>query len=132
MKDIANEYFNVVMKQPVPEPREYINNMISLWEKVKDNYLEVFNTHLIVNDIIIYSLKIGDLNLAEKRAKNSLGYEGNTYLLGEGYFALGEVMYAKGDMEKAKEYFTKVYENSKSRLFKGKNPEYLKLIGKKI
>ena len=131
MKDIADEYFNVVMKQPVPEPREYISNMLSLWEKVKDNYLEILNTHLIVNDIIIYSMKLGNLDLAEKWARISLEYEGNTYLLGEGNFAVGEVMYAKGDMEKAKEYFTKVYKNSKTRLFKGKNPEYLKLIGKK-
>lgn len=128
MNDIAEKYFNLVMREPVPEPREYINNMLNLWKEVSNDYLNILNTHLIVNDIIFYALKIKDYELAEEWGKIALQYEGTTYLLGEGNFIMGKISYLRGDMEKAKEYFEKVYKNSKWRLFKGENPEYRKIV----
>ena len=63
MNDIAEKYFEIAMKEPVPEPNEYINNMLKLWNQVSNDYLNILNTHLIVNDIIFNALKIISLTI---------------------------------------------------------------------
>lgn len=126
--DVADDFFNMEIGNC--NNNDAINILISFFEKLPEPKTEIKNSYLFVREICELALEEKDLNLAEKWGLIGLQYEGIHGLLGEQNFFLGEVMFAKGDMEKAKEYFTKVYENSKSRLFKGKNPEYLKLIGK--
>ena len=54
--------------------------------------------------------------------------KGKPWLIGNPEFFMGKVHFAKGEMEKAKEYFVKVRKNSGWSLFKDENPEYRKLV----
>ena len=46
MNDIAEKYFNLVMREPVSEPREYINNMLNLWKEVSNDYFSLQRKNL--------------------------------------------------------------------------------------
>ncbi len=83
---------------------------------------------MFVDKIGRLTLQINDLDLAEKWGEIGMQYRGIHGLLGEQEFFLGQVYFAKGEMEKAKEYFVKVRKNSGWRLFRDENSEYRKLV----
>ena len=131
MEDIADKYFEVAMKTPRPAPKEYIAEMLKLWETIKENPVDVNNSYLIVHDIVKEALKANLLDVAEKWAEIGMQYEGIHNLCGEGAFQVGVVAFAKGDLEKAKQYFKMAKKNSGWRNFRNKNPAYRALIDKK-
>lgn len=126
--DVAEDFFN--MKIGHCSKNEAINMLINYYEDLPEPRIKIKNSYLFVRKICELALEEKDFDLAEKWGVIGLQYDGIHGLLGEQNFFLGKVYFAKGDFEKAKEYFTKVYKNSKLRLFKDKNPEYQKLINK--
>lgn len=60
-----------------------------------------------------------------------LAIQGNSWFVGEAGVFWGQVHFAKGEIEKAREYFVKVRKNSGWRLFRNENPEYRKLVEEK-
>ena len=111
--------------------KEKIDACISFYEKLPDPKTEVRNSYLFVAIIGELALEDGDYDLAEKWGVIGLQYKGIHGLLGEQEFFLGQVYFAKGEMEKAREYFFTVRKNSVWRLFKDENPEYRKLVEEK-
>ncbi len=127
--DVADDFFNMNLKGLNSE--EKINKLVNFYKQLPEPRTEIHGSYLFVYKIGFLALANGNYDLAEEWGLIGLKYKGIYGLLGEEEFFLGQVYFAKGDMDKAKEYFTKVYENSKTRLFREENPEYLKLIGKK-
>jgi len=96
LEDIADKYFEVAMKTPRPAPKEYIAEMLKLWETIKENPVEVNNSYLIVHDIVKEALKANLLDVAEKWAEIGMQYEGIHNLGGEGAFQVGVVAFQRG------------------------------------
>lgn len=99
-----------------------------LWEKIPEPKESEKNGFSIIDCGVIISLKANDLDLAWEWAQKGLIYSGNINLGGESEILIGEVAYAKSDMETAKKYFKIVKQLSGTRLFQGKDPNYLKII----
>lgn len=130
--DIANEYFELGKKIKDFPILEKIKCLEELYNSLPSPKTDVNNSYLIVKAIGFLSLKESLLDLAEKWGIIGMQYKDIHGFLGEQEFFMGKVYFAKGEMEKAKEYFEKVYKNSKWRLFKGENPEYKKLVQGKL
>ncbi len=124
--DVADDFFEMDLTGLTVE--EKIKKLSSFYESLPEPRTEARNSHLFVVKIGRLALEINDLDLAEKWGKIRMQYNGIHWLLGEPEFFLGQVYFAKGEMEKAKEYFVKVRKNSGWRLFRNKNPEYRKLV----
>ncbi|MDE6719863.1 MAG: hypothetical protein K2J68_08425 [Treponemataceae bacterium] len=129
MMDMANVFFEMDLTGLTVE--EKIKKLSSFYESLPEPRTEARNSHLFVVKIGNLALQINDLDLAEKWGKIRMQYKGIHWLLGEPEFFLGKVYFAKGEMEKAKEYFVKVHKNSGWRLFRDENPEYRKLVEEK-
>lgn len=128
--DVANDYFDMDLEGCSPE--EEIKRLSDYYEKLPEPKVEIHGSYLFVKHIGENALEINDFDLAEKWGLIGLKYKGIYGLLGEEEFFMGKVYFAKGEMEKAKEYFTKVKENSGWRLFNGENPDYKKLVQGKL
>ena len=126
MMDVADDYFEMDMEGLTIE--EKIKRLASFYENLPEPKTEINNSYLFVYSIGEFALEINDLDLAEKWGTVGMQYKGIHGLLGEQEFFMGKVYFAKGEMEKAKEYFVKVRKNSGWRLFKDENPEYRKLV----
>ncbi len=124
--DVAKDYFEMDLEGLTIE--EKIKRLASFYENLPEPRTEVKNSYLFVDSIGEFALEINDLDLAEKWGEIGMQYKGIHGLLGEQEFFLGRVYFAKGEMEKAKEYFVKVRKNSGWRLFRNKNPEYRRLV----
>ena len=124
--DVAYDYFDMDLEGCSYE--EEINKLSDFYEKLPEPKTEVNNSYLFVRPIGLQALEHNDYDLAEKWGLIGMQYKGIHGLLVEQDFFLGQVYFAKGELDKAKEYFEKVYKNSKWRLFKGENPEYRKLV----
>jgi len=110
---------------------EALVKLEQLWETIPEPKEDILNSYSIVSYGAIISLKFGDLDRAWEWAKRGLAYSGKFNLLGESEFLAGEVAYARSAYEEAAKYFLLVKKMSGKRLFKGKNPEYEKLMNKK-
>lgn len=130
MMNVDKDYFEMDLEGLTIE--EKIKRLASFYENLPEPRTEVKNSYLFVDSIGEFALEINDLDLAEKWGKIGMQYKGIHGLLGEQEFFLGRVYFAKGEMEKAKEYFVKVHKNSGWRLFRNKNSEYRKLVEEKI
>jgi hypothetical protein len=97
------------------------------WRKIPEPKHETKNSYLIVSYGVTFSQKINDLDKAWIWATRGLLYTGNFNLGGESELQVGDIAYLRGDIELAKTYFKMTYANSKSRLFKEKDPKYLEL-----
>ncbi len=124
--DVADDFFEMDLTGLTVE--EKIKKLSSFYESLPEPKTEVNNSYLFVDKIGRLALQINDLDLAEKWGKIGMQYKGIHGLLGEQEFFLGRVYFAKGEMEKAKEYFVKVRKNSGWRLFRNKKPEYRRLV----
>ncbi len=125
--DVAKDYFEIESEEGLTIEEE-IKKLSSFYENLPEPKTEINNAYLFVRMIGMLYLKIKDFDLAEKWGEIGMQYKGIHGLLGEQEFFLGQVYFAKGEMEKAKEYFIKVRKNSGWRLFRGENPEYRKLV----
>ena len=128
MLDIFTEFKPV---DDLCEAGKYLDAQVeleALWTKIPSPKIEFLNSYLIVSYGAIIGLKAKDLEKAWEWAQRGLSYSGNINLAGESEFLLAEVAYARADYEVAKQYFIIVKQNSGKRLFRGKNPEYLRLI----
>ncbi len=125
--DVAKDYFEIESEEGLTIEEE-IKKLSSFYESLPEPKTEARNSYLFVDKIGLLALQINDLDLAEKWGEIGMQYRGIHGLLGEQEFFLGRVYFAKGEMEKAKEYFVKVRKNSGWRLFRGENPEYRKLV----
>ena len=126
MMDVGDDYFEMDLEGLTIEGK--IKKLASFYESLPEPQTEVRNSHLFVAKIGYLALEINDLDLAEKWGKIGMRHKGKPWLIGEPEFFMGKVYFAKGEIDKAKEYFVKVRKNSGWRLFKGKNPEYRKLV----
>lgn len=99
-----------------------------LWKKIPSPKEETMNSYMLVAYGATIALKNADLGSAWVWAQRGLPYSGKFNLAGESEFLMGEVAFARSDLETAKSYFKKVEKNSGKRLFKGKNPQFLDLI----
>ncbi len=124
--DVADAFFEMELTGLTVE--EKIKKLSSFYESLPEPKTEARNSYLFVDKIGLLALQINDLDLAEKWGEIGMQYRGIHGLLGEQEFFLGQVYFAKGEMEKAKEYFVKVRKNSGWRLFRDENPEYRKLV----
>ncbi len=124
--DVADDFFEMDLTGLTVE--EKIKKLSSFYESLPEPKTEARNSYLFVDKIGLLALQINDLDLAEKWGEIGMQYRGIHGLLGEQEFFLGQVYFAKGEMEKAKEYFVKVRKNSGWRLFRDENPEYRKLV----
>lgn len=124
--DVADDFFEMDLTGLTVE--EKIKKLSSFYESLPEPRTEVNNSYLFVDKIGRLTLQINDLDLAEKWGKIGMQYKGIHPLLGEEEFFLGQVYFAKGEMEKARECFVNVRKNSGWRLFRNKNPEYRKLV----
>lgn len=129
--DVGLDYFSMASNVKDCTIKEKIDRYTSFYEKLPDPKTEVRNSYLFVAIIGELALEDGDYDLAEKWGVIGLQYKGIHGLLGEQEFFLGQVYFAKGEIEKAREYFVKVRKNSGWRLFKDENPEYRKLVEEK-
>lgn len=127
MMDVANDFFEIMDLEGLTI-EEKIQKLSFFYENLPEPRTEARNSHLFVEEIGFLALKINDLDLAEKWGKIGMQHKDKPWLIGEPEFFLGQVYFAKGEMEKAKEYFVKVRKNSGWRLFRNKNPEYRKLV----
>ncbi len=125
--DVAKDYFEIESEEGLTIEEE-IKKLSSFYENLPEPKTEINNAYLFVRMIGMLYLKIKDFDLAEKWGEIGMQYKGIHGLLGEQEFFLGRVYFAKGEMEKAKEYFVKVRKNSGWRLFRNKNPEYRRLV----
>lgn len=130
--DVGDDFFKLDMKIGDFSIEEQIKYFSDFYNSLPEPKTEVNNSYLFVSAIGEFALQINDLDLAEKWGKIGMQYKGIHGLLGEQEFFLGRVYFAKGEMEKAKEYFVKVHKNSGWRLFRNKNSEYRKLVEEKI
>lgn len=126
--DIMSEIIKLNTTASIDSPEKRILLLNQLWEQIPEPKTKVKNSYLIVAKIVSISVKNGDLDTAWVWAQRGLVYSGNFNLAGESEFLMGEVAFARSDIETAKIYFKKAEQNSGKRLFKGKNPEYLNLI----
>ncbi len=106
---------------------EALKGLERMWKSFPVPQETVLNSYLVVSYGAVIALKAGDLVAAKIWADRNIAYSGNVNLLGESEFLCGEVAFAMGDIETAAKYFKKARKNSGKRLFKGQNPQYLKL-----
>jgi hypothetical protein len=126
--DIADKYFELDDTMVNILPTERISKLIELWNTFPEPKIETKNSYLIVDDIVKTALNNNLLDIAWTWALIALKYDGIRNLAGEGAFRVGEVAFAKGDIETAKSYFKKTRKTGGLRMFKNKNPEYRKLL----
>ncbi len=130
--DIADKYFEIAMQEGMIPYEEYLQKLYKLWDTVGDDYIHVYNSYLIVDNIIEVALNLKMLDIAEKWADIAMSYDNTSISFGmDGEFRVAEVAFAQKNMKKAAVHFQNVYNSFGLRPFEGKNPEYLKLIGKK-
>ena len=127
--DIAEDFFALDLSGFPMEQK--IQKLEEWYETLPEPKTAVRNSYLIVHDIVKEALKANLLDVAEKWAEIGMQYEGIHNLGGEGAFQVGVVAFAKGDLEKAKQYFKMAKKNSGWRNFRNKNPAYRALIDKK-
>jgi hypothetical protein len=108
--------------------RDGLTRLSELWDRIPVPKEALNNAHLIVAYGVVLAQKDGDLDLAWEWAQRAMVFSGSVNLMGESEFLVGEVAYARGDLEQAKHYFLITKKNSGKRLFQDKNPEYWELI----
>lgn len=132
MNNVTEEYIWKILK-PIGElykAEQFAAGLVQLeieWNKVPEPKHETQNSYLMVKYGVAFSQKLNDLDRAWVWANRGLLYTGNFNLGGESELQVGEIAYLRGDVELAKTYFKMTYANSKSRLFKGKDPMYLEI-----
>ena len=127
--DIADDFFALDLSGFPMEQK--IQKLEEWYETLPEPKTAVRNSYLIVWKIGILALKANLLDVAEKWAEIGMQYEGIHNLGGEGAFQVGVVAFAKGDLEKAKQYVKMAKKNSGWRNFRNKDPAYRALIDKK-
>ena len=125
--DIANDVFQID-EEYKNNRLEKANKLIELWNRLPDPQVDVLNSFLIISIVVSVFTDNNLLNEALEWAQKGLPYSGNVNLIGESEFLVGKAAFACGDYDTAKKYFTIAYKNSKKRLFRGENPEYLNLV----
>ena len=113
---------------------KYLETMVGLrkiWESLPEPKIGVENSHLIVEYGVLTLIKMNCLDEAATWAERGLLFKDTIFLAGEAEFMCGEVAFLKGDLSAARNFFKRVKLLSGKRLFKGKDPRYLELLGHK-
>lgn len=126
--DLMNEIIPIGELFKAGKYKESLLELEILWEKLPEPKELVKNSYMIVSYGAIISQKKSDLEKAWIWALRASPYSKKFNLGGESEFLVGEVAFARGDLETAKKYFELANKISGRRLFKGKNPKFEELL----
>ncbi len=105
-----------------------LRDLWTLWKKIPEPRINVPNAYLVIEYGVAFSLKVGDLNGAQKWAALAPDFAKVRQDMGEVEFLMGKVAFERGAHEIAREKFLVADAKSEGRAFEGADKKYRKLI----
>jgi len=108
--------------------QEGFQKLWELWDRIPKPKTETLNAYWTIETGVLFALRSGDLDEAQKCADLAPPFKANRHDVGEVEFLIGKVALARGDLDRARENFTIANKRSEERAFEGEDPKYLKLL----
>ena len=111
--------------------RAALEKIRGVWMRIPEPKTETSNAYLVLEYAVACSLKLGDLDEAQRWASLAPAFAEKRQDRGEVEFLVGKVAYERGEFEIARENFLIANTKSRGRIFRSQDKKYGLLIQSK-
>lgn len=105
-----------------------LDNLQKLWNEIPEPKVDTPNSYLVLEYAVACSIKVKDLDEAQRWAALAPDFAQKRQDRGEVEFLVGKVAFERGELQVAKENFRVSDAKSRGRIFEGEDPKYKQLI----
>jgi hypothetical protein len=126
--DVMSELREMGASIQANEFRAVLRKIRDVWMRIPEPKTETSNAYMVLEYGVACSLKLGDLDEAQKWALLAPAFAEKRQDRGEVEFLVGKVAFERGEFAIAKENFIVADSKSEGRIFEGQDKKYRLLI----